>query len=126
MAIRVLSPTLFALLVAAGCGGSTLGSIGAVLGRDPETGAVHVRDVPKDNAADRAGLLPGDELMFVDGRDVRDLGVADLRKVLRGEPGTRVDLTVLRGGRVVRMRVARSALVVPPPRAPEGEEKLEE
>lgn len=103
-----------------------MGSIGAVLGRDPDTGALHVRGVPEGNAADEAGLLEGDQIVFVDGRDVRDLDVPGLRKVLRGEPGTHVELTVLREGRVLRMRVKRSELVSPTPKKPEGEEKIEE
>lgn len=113
--------------VLGGCGGGTgVGSIGAVLGRDPDSGALHVRGVPEGNAADKAGLVEGDQIVFVDGRDVRELEVPELRKVLRGEPGTHVELTVLREGRVHRMRVLRSELVSPLPKKPEGEEKLEE
>jgi S1-C subfamily serine protease len=119
-ALLVVAPALF------GCGGSGIGSIGAVLGRDPENGALHVRGVPEGNAADLAGVLPGDEIVFVDGRDVRELEVPALRALLRGEPGSKVDLTLLRDGRVVRVRVARAPLAATPPKKPEGEEKMEE
>lgn len=113
--------------VAVGCAGArTVGSIGAVLGRNADTGAVHVREVPDGHAADLAGLAPGDEIVFVDGRDVRDLDVPALRELLRGEPGSHVDLTLLRGGRVVRVRVARAPLVTPIARTPEGEQEIEE
>jgi len=60
-----------ALLLLASCGGGTVGSIGVILGREPETGAVFVRGVPEGNAGDRAGLETGDEIIFVDGKDVR-------------------------------------------------------
>jgi C-terminal processing protease CtpA/Prc len=113
-------------LASAACGGATVGSIGALLGRHPETGAVHVRGVPDGNAADRAGLEIGDEIVFVDGKDVRNLDVAGLRRVLRGEPGTRVQLTILRDGQVVRIEVERAALLTPTPKAPEGEQRVEE
>lgn len=128
MARRATRTVVLALaLVGAGCGGaSSVGSIGAVLGRDADTGAVHVRGVPEGNAADRAGLQEGDEIAFVDGRDVRDLDVVELRKLLRGEPGSHVDLTILRDGSVVRVRVARAPLAAAPPELREGEQKLDE
>lgn len=129
MTVRRATRALVVVLAAAavGCGGaSSVGSIGAVLGRDAETGAVHVRGVPEGNAAERAGLQEGDEIAFVDGRDVRDVDVVELRKLLRGEPGSHVDLTILRDGRVLRVRVARAPLVAAPPETPRGEEKLEE
>ncbi len=109
-----------------GCGGAPIGSIGAILVREPDTGVVHVRDVPEGNAGDKAGLEVGDEIVFIDGKDVRGLDVAGLRRLLRGDPGTHVQLTVLRGERVVRLDVERPALTAPAPRAPEGEQRVEE
>ena len=128
MVRRATRTALLALaLGGVGCGGaSSVGSIGAVLGRDADTGAVHVRGVPEGNAADRAGLQEGDEIAFVDGRDVRDLDVIELRKLLRGDPGSHVDLTILRDGNVVRVRVARAPLAAAPPEPREGEQKLDE
>ena len=115
-----------ALGASSGCATSSVASIGAVLGRNGDTGAVYVREAPEGNAAERAGLQPGDEIVFVDGRDVRGLDVVELRRVLRGDPGTHVALTVLRGDRVVRVRVERAPLLVLLPKKPEGEEKLSE
>ncbi len=114
------------LLLASACATGTVGSIGAVLGRDGDSGAVFVRETPEGNAGERAGLRPGDEIVFVDGRDVRDLDVEHLRKVLRGDPGSHVSLTVLRGGEVVRLRVERAPLHALVPKKPDAEEKLSE
>ena len=114
------------LVASTACGGGTVGSIGAILGRQSDTGAVHVREVPEGTAGDRAGLEIGDEIVFVDGKDVRNLDVAGLRRVLRGEPGTRVQLTILRDGQVVRLEVERAALLTPVPKTPEGEQRVEE
>ncbi|WP_437875700.1 PDZ domain-containing protein [Sorangium sp. So ce513] len=97
------------LLMAAGCSAS-VGSIGAVLGRDNESEALHVRDVPPGLAAERAGLLPGDEILMIDGVYVRDLTSTELRDRLRGPVGSAVELTVVRGGDVRRVRVVRGAL----------------
>jgi C-terminal processing protease CtpA/Prc len=89
------------------------GSIGAVLGRDDESRALHVREVPPGLAADGAGLTPGDEIVMIDGVYARDLPVREVRRLLRGEVGTTVDLTVVRGREVRRVRVTRTALREP-------------
>ena len=109
---RVLVPASMAVAVAlcvVGCSAAPVsGSIGAVLGRDEESHAVHVRDVPETN--DDPDLLPGDELLMVDGIYVRELSVKELRKRLRGEPGTKVRVTLLRGANVVRVELTRTPL----------------
>jgi serine protease DegQ len=64
----------------------------------PTTSGALVVDVPSGGAADAAGLKPGDIITAVDGTAVTnslDL-VADIRKK---DPGDRVELTVLRGGK---------------------------
>ena len=95
----------------AACGGSvTRGSIGAVLGRDNDTQAVYVRDVPEGLGADEAGLLPGDEILMIDGRYARDLDKKTMVDLLRGPVGSAVDLTVVRGADVLRVRVKRTAM----------------
>lgn len=110
---RPFVPLLVAICSAvggmAGCGAAPVsGSIGAVLGRDEESHAVYVRDVPETN--DDPDLLPGDELLMVDGIYVRELSVKELRKRLRGEPGTKVKVTLLRGANVVRVELTRTPL----------------
>jgi C-terminal processing protease CtpA/Prc len=86
-----------------------VGSIGAVLGRDNDTSALYVRDVASGLAAEKAGLVPGDEIVMIDGLYVRDLPIKDVKRLLRGEVGSVVDLTIVRGREVRRVRVARSA-----------------
>jgi C-terminal processing protease CtpA/Prc len=111
-------PRWFALpaaLLAAACGGAPVpGSIGAVLGRDELTGAVHVREVPEGRTADRSGVLPGDRLKMVDGILVDALDPPRLRRLLRGPVGSRVTLTLVRGSEVIHVEVVRE-----PPTAPE-------
>ncbi|RYZ03651.1 MAG: PDZ domain-containing protein [Myxococcales bacterium] len=87
------------------------GTIGAVLGQTPDQRLV-LRDVPPALAAGRAGLLPGDELVLIDGRDVRELDERGVRRALAGEVGDAVKLTLLREGRVIRVTVRRT----PPPK----------
>lgn len=98
------------LLTAAACGEASVGSVGAVFGRDNDTHALHVRDVPPGLSAAQAGLLPGDEILMIDGVYVRDLASSDVRARLRGEIGSVVELTVVRGGEVLEVRLVRGEL----------------
>jgi len=105
-------------LLAAGCGGGP-GSVGAVLGRDNETRALHVREAPEGLGAGKAGLLPGDEIVMIDGVYVRDLGADQVRAKLRGDAGSTVALTVVRGDEVKHVTVTRAPMLArrpPPPR----------
>jgi carboxyl-terminal processing protease len=107
---------VLALLVALhGCGSTSpapvaIGSVGAVLARDEVSGAVFVRDVPLADELDR-GLLPGDELLMIDGVFVRPLSGDELRGRLRGTVGSKVALTVTRGSDVVRLELQRMPLL---------------
>lgn len=104
------SSMLFALMLV-GCGATERpGSIGARLSRDNETGALYVRDVFPGLAGERAGVLPGDEIIMIDGHYVREVDAPRVREMLRGQVGTAVRLTIVRGALVVRLRVARSEL----------------
>jgi carboxyl-terminal processing protease len=47
--------------------------------------------------AARAGLLPGDYIRAIDGKSTRDTSVFEGSRQLRGTPGSKVRLTVLRG-----------------------------
>ena len=49
------------------------------------------------SAAARAGLRPGDYVRSIDGQSTRDTTVFEGMRLLRGKPGTRVKLAILRG-----------------------------
>jgi carboxyl-terminal processing protease len=48
--------------------------------------------------AHRAGLQPGDRIVKIDGLSTKDMQLADAVKRMRGKPGTKVTITVLREG----------------------------
>ena len=117
----MLSSLALAFLV--GCGASNLGgdvgSVGAVFGRDNETRALIVHETPPGAGAEKAGLLPGDQVVMIDGWYVRGMNAKDIRARLRGEVGTTVRLTVVRGDEVHHLQVRRGGLAerrAPPPR----------
>lgn len=121
----LLLSILLAAGALAGCGASGLGSVGAVFGRDNETRALHVREVPEGAAAGRAGLAAGDEVVMIDGVYVRDLAAPEIRAKLRGDPGTEVALTVVRGEQVRHVKLVRAPLGAARAKAPR-EEKIAE
>ncbi len=90
--------------------GPGMGSIGAMLSKNHTDGRVTVRQVPKDMEAAQAGLEPGDEILFIEGRDARAMTAKEVHEALVGPVGTTVNLTVLRGGEVVRLGVRRGQL----------------
>lgn len=70
------------------------GGIGVTIGtRD---GAVQVMTVMDGNAAQRAGIIPGDKILEVDGIKVSDKKPNEVRSLTRGEPGTEVKILIER------------------------------
>ena len=108
--LRALLPLLLVVQALACAGEQRVGSIGAVLARDNESGALYVRDLSSGVEAERSELLPGDEILMVEGRYVRELETKELRVLLRGDVGSSVRLTIVRGSEVRRIKVARVAL----------------
>jgi C-terminal processing protease CtpA/Prc len=86
------------------------GSIGAVLGQSRSDGRVTIRAAPPGFPAARAGLDAGDELLLIDGRDVRTMSPEAIHLALEGAVGTTVQLTLLRRGKVLRVALERAPL----------------
>jgi carboxyl-terminal processing protease len=96
----------FACLAAA-CG-APRGTIGAVLAQQPN-GELYAREVPDDLGADKSGLRQGDQILLIDGMDVRGLSSERVHQVLSGDVGAPVKLTVIRGEEVLHITVKRTA-----------------
>jgi C-terminal processing protease CtpA/Prc len=107
---RALAAWAIALAIAeAGCAEGR-GSIGAVLSQSNRDGTVIARRVPPGMAAARAGLERGDEVLFIDGKDVRTMSPDAIHESLEGSVGSKVRLTVLRRGKVERLEIERAPL----------------
>jgi carboxyl-terminal processing protease len=88
------------------CGSAQTGSIGAVVGRQPDR-RHFIRSVPRGMAGEKAGLEVDDELLAVDGKDVRGMSTEDLVNALRGDVGSSVVLTISRRGEKREIKVVR-------------------
>src|SRR5512145_725010 len=51
-----------------------------------------------DSPAERAGLHPGDRILSIDGETTRDMTLGEALRRMRGAPGTRVVLEIMRDG----------------------------
>jgi len=72
----------------------SFGGIGIVI--EMRDGYVTVVSPFRGTPAEKAGLKPGDRILKVDGQEVKDLSGAS--KAIRGQPGTKVTLTISRPG----------------------------
>ena len=70
------------------------GGLGIEVGE--ENGYIKVITPIDDSPADRAGVMPGDLIIEINGRPVREMLVNDAVELLRGEPGSAIDLTLMR------------------------------
>jgi C-terminal processing protease CtpA/Prc len=101
---------IFALALSLGslaCSTTWTGGIGAILGKNNDTGRLFVRDTPAGMGAANGGVLPGDEVIAIDGAAVKGLTREELHKALSGKVGTKVKLTLLRAGVTVECTVER-------------------
>lgn len=70
------------------------GEVGLQLTRQYYLRVIAARD---GSAAQAAGIRPGDYVRAIDGRPTREMSVFEGTRLLRGAPGTKITLTILRG-----------------------------
>lgn len=52
----------------------------------------------EDTPAFKAGLLPGDRIVQINGKETSDMGLMTAVKMLRGKPGTTIEVGIMRDG----------------------------
>lgn len=76
---------------------------------------LYVVSVMKSSAAEKAGLKAGDVVEYIETKATRDISLYDARQMILGEPGSAVNLRVLRSGaKPQTLKVTRAAYKVPP------------
>jgi C-terminal processing protease CtpA/Prc len=108
VALLSLVVASFALVTSLSACEAPRGTIGAVIAQDDQSGRLFVRDVPPDLAAAHAGLKRGDEILLIDGLDVRPMNPHQVHAALSGDVDATVKLTLIRADQVVRVTVKRT------------------
>src|SRR5580658_10519068 len=70
------------------------GGVGIVIAA--EDGGIKVISPMDDSPASKAGIKSGDMIIGVDGQTLKSATIDDVQKKLRGAPGTKVSLTLMR------------------------------
>jgi carboxyl-terminal processing protease len=92
---------------------SNSGAIGGIgLAIEPEGGAFVIRRILKDTPAQRSRLLPGDRILGVGTARVKGLPLVEVVDLIRGEPGTEVDLFVQRDTEEWHERIQRATVTL--------------
>ncbi len=89
--------------------------IGAVLTTNPDTGLSTVVQVYEGAPSAEAGMLADDIITEVDGEDVTDMDLSSVVALLKGETGTEVVVTVVRGNdyEEVELTMTRAEVEIP-------------
>lgn len=66
----------------------------------------------EDSPAKAAGLLAGDQVLAVDATSVNGLSLEDAVKLVRGEAGTKVTLSLRRDGKALEMTITRAKITM--------------
>lgn len=72
------------------------GGIGASVQMDEKTGSKTITEVQKGMPADKAGLKAGDEIVKVNGQEVKQLNLSETVNLIKGEEGKKSILSILR------------------------------
>lgn len=87
--------------------------IGAYVQMDEVSGYVMITGTIKNTPAEEAGLQPGDILYMVEGEDMAGMDTTQVVKLIQGEEGTYVHLTLARDGDLVEVDVERRKIDTP-------------
>lgn len=84
------------------------GGLGIEVGE--ENGYIRIISPIDDSPADRAGIEAGDLIVEIDGRPVREMSINDAVDLLRGEPGSSIDLTLMRDDETIDVSLEREII----------------
>lgn len=84
--------------------------IGVTVELDPQGRGAKVIQVAAGGPAEAAGILPEDVIVQVEGENCAGIPLADMSSLIRGEAGTKVSITVLRGEESLDISVERKSI----------------
>ncbi len=87
--------------------------IGMLLGYDKETELVKSIKVFKDSPANKAGLLPGDLIVEINGKTAKGMDLDSVATNLRGKAESQVKLVIFRNNMYLGFDIIRASIKVP-------------
>lgn len=94
-----------------------LTGVGIQIAKDEESDRLIVIAPIEDSPAFEAGILARDLIVKIDGQDTLGMDVNDAVKMIRGEEGTKVTLTIKRGDKEIDYPINRARIEIHPVRA---------
>ena len=94
-----------------------LTGVGITIAKDEETDRLVVISPIEDTPAFEAGILAQDLIVEIDGTDTKGMDVNDAVKLIRGERGSQVTLTIDRNGQKQDYDIVRERIEIHPVRA---------
>lgn len=88
------------------------GGVGVLIRPDPEGAGLVVTGIRRGDPAEKAGVAIGDLIVGVDDRPIAGLSIEEITTLIKGVPGTRVTLSVLRDGATLDVPMFRSEVKV--------------
>ncbi|MEM8674532.1 MAG: carboxyl-terminal processing protease CtpC [Cyanobacteria bacterium P01_G01_bin.67] len=94
-----------------------LTGVGIQIAKDEETDKLVVISPIEDTPAFEAGIIAQDIIVEIDGQDTTGMDVNDAVKLIRGERGSKVTLTIDRNGKTSEYDIVRERIEIHPVRA---------
>ena len=94
-----------------------LTGVGIQIAKDEKTDRLIVISPIEDTPASEAGILAQDLIVKIDGKDTKGMDVNDAVKLIRGERGSQVTLTIDRNGEKSDYAIVRERIEIHPVRA---------
>lgn len=91
-----------------------LTGIGIQIGLDEKTKKLTVIAPIEDTPAFKAGILAKDTIIYINGKSTEGMDTNEAVSLIRGEPGTKVNLTILREGQRKEFTITRARIEIHP------------
>ena len=89
---------------------NTYVGVGMAISVGQDGQGLDITQVEEEGPAQKAGVRAGDRLVAVDGTDIRGMALSEVGKLLKGEEGTSVALTLVRDQQTLELSVERGRL----------------
>jgi carboxyl-terminal processing protease len=90
--------------------------VGITIGQDEKTKQLFVIVPIEDTPAFKAGILAKDTILKINGKSTQGMDTNQAVSLIRGEPGTTVNLTIQRNGQIKQFAIKRTRIEIKPVR----------